>query len=72
MTDYLTDTNVPNYEIKRMIKSLEEAIDVCYNAKSIDPADPNNVDDSYPFATGYSRSCMQSVLQTLETYVNED
>lgn len=52
--------------LDRMIKRLEEAIDVCYTA-------PENPDDQgYPYATGYSRSCMMDIAKQLQELKNDD
>ena len=62
-------------DLKRIIGSLNDAIDVCYNAKSIDNNVPDTYNESYPFATGYSRSAMQSAVESLQgivTYLGEE
>ena len=62
-------------DLKRIIRSLNDAIDVCYNAKSIDNNVPDTYNESYPFATGYSRSAMQSAVESLQgivTYLGEE
>ena len=62
-------------DINRIIKSLNDAIDICYNAKSVDNNQPDNYNESYPFATGYSRSAMQSAVESLQgivTYLGEE
>lgn len=38
-----------------MIRTLETAVDVCYNAE----------DEGYPYAVGYSKSAMQMVIDEL-------
>ncbi len=53
---------LPHNEYEAMIKTLKDAVNVCYNVDSSD----EDIDRSYPFATGYSRSAMQQVLKTLE------
>ena len=59
-------TEISNDTIDRMIKRLEEAIDVCYTA-------PENPDDQgYPYATGYSRSCMMDIAKQLQELKNDD
>ena len=59
-------TEISNDAIDRMIKRLEEAIDVCYTA-------PENPDDQgYPYATGYSRSCMMDIAKQLQELKNDD
>ena len=57
-------------DLKRIIRSLNDAIDICYNAKSIDNNVPDTYNESYPFATGYSRSAMQSAVESLQGIVN--
>ena len=42
----------------RLIKNVKEAIQVCYTA-------PQNEDQGYPYAAGYARSCLQTVLDYL-------
>ena len=41
-----------------LIQNVKDAIEVCYTA-------PQNPDQDYPFAAGYARSCLQSVLDYL-------
>jgi len=55
-------TNVSVDTLKRIISNLESAVNVCYN---VDSTDNEDYEKSYPFATGYSRSAMQSVIQDL-------
>ncbi len=57
-------------DLKRIIRSLNDAIDVCYNAKSIDNNVPDTFNESYPYATGYSKSAMQSAVESLQGIVN--
>jgi len=52
--------------IDGMIKRLEDAIDVCYNA----PDNPK--EQGYPYATGYSRSCMIAIMEMLQDLKNDD
>ena len=62
-------------DLKRIIRSLNDAIDICYNAKSVDNNQPDTYNESYPFATGYSRSAMQSAVESLQgivTYLGEE
>jgi len=62
-------------DIKRIIRSLNDAIDICYSAKSVDNNVPDTYNESYPFATGYSRSAMQSAVESLQgivTYLGEE
>jgi hypothetical protein len=41
-----------------LIQNVKDAINVCYTA-------PENPDEGYPFAAGYARSCLQTVLEYL-------
>ena len=50
---------------KNLIADVERAINVCYTA-------PDNPDEGYPYATGYSRSCLQEVLKYLTEETNND
>ena len=58
--------NIQDWQLQQMVKTLEDAINVCYNAKTVDDSDPTTVDQSYPYATGYSRSAMEQVLSSLK------
>ena len=51
-------------DIKAMMDSLDHAIQVCWDVDN----DPDDIDSSYPFATGYSRATMQDIKQTLAQY----
>ena len=57
---------VDEYVIDLMIESLKESIAVCHGEDSCS----DNVENSYPYATGYSRSCMTSIVETLELIKN--
>lgn len=57
---------VDEYVIDLMIESLKESIAVCHGVDS----GSDNVENSYPYATGYSRSCMTSIVETLELIKN--
>ena len=46
--------------IDGMIQRLEDAIDVCYTAPE------NQEEQGYPYATGYSRSCMIAIMEMLQ------
>ena len=50
--------------IKNMIRTLENAIQVCYDS-------PDNPELGYPYATGYSRAAMQTVLSDLQHHFNK-
>ena len=41
-------------DLKRIINRLNDAIDVCCNAKSIDTNQPDTYDESYPFHHSFS------------------
>lgn len=47
-----------------IIKRLEDAIQVCYNAEG-------NNDKGYPYATGYSMVTMQNCIRDLKEIMNE-
>ena len=51
---------IDEYVLDLMIESLKESIGVTYTA----PENPK--EQGYPYATGYSRSCMTSIVETLE------
>ena len=55
---------IDEYVLESMIESLKESIGVTYTA----PENPR--EQGYPYATGYSRSCMRSILETLESIKN--
>jgi len=54
--------------LKRLIRDLEQAVDVCYN---VDPTESGGYEQTYPFATGYSRSAMQSAILDLNNLLNK-
>ena len=49
--------------LKRVIRDLESAVQVCHNVDSSQGADSER---TYPFATGYSRSAMTSAIVDLQ------
>jgi hypothetical protein len=60
---------VPITTLETLIESLADAINVCYNVESRS----EDVEKSYPYATGYSRSAMlriQEELKILKTQAN--
>ena len=59
----MKEYTIDEYTLGMMIQSLKESIQVSYDA-------PKNADEGYPYATGYSRSCMMSTLDTLERIKN--
>ena len=52
---------VPITTLETLIESLADAINVCYNVESRS----EDVEKSYPYATGYSRSAMLRVQEQL-------
>ena len=54
--------------LERLIKSLQDAVDVCYN---VDSSESDNHERTYPFATGYSRSAMQNAIFDLNNLLNK-
>jgi len=55
----MCDTRITKSEIETIIEGLESAIQVCYTA----PENPK--EQGYPFATGYSKSAMQTAVDDL-------
>ena len=55
-------------QLKSQLLSLQErlqdAVNVCYTA-------PENEDQGYPFATGYSKSAMQGVVEDLNQIMQQ-
>jgi hypothetical protein len=60
--------NVGVDTLERLIKSLQDAVDVCYN---VDSSESDNHERTYPFATGYSRSAMQNAIFDLNNLLNK-
>lgn len=56
----MCETTVTQEQVNRIIKRLEDAIQVCYTA----PENPK--EQGYPFAAGYSRAAMQDAVQALQ------
>jgi len=54
--------------LKRLISNLQEAVNVCYN---VDASESDNCEKTYPFATGYSRAAMNSVIDDLNNIINK-
>ena len=54
--------------LQRLISNLQEAVNVCYN---VDASDSDNYEKTYPFATGYSRAAMNSVIADLNNILNK-
>lgn len=57
-------TQIESYKLKRILKNLQDAVDVCYTA-------PDKEGQGYPYAVGYSRSAMQNTLEELQNYLEE-
>ena len=53
---------MPVYVLERLIKSLEDAVNVCYDVDNTS----DDMDRSYAFATGYSRQAMREALEELK------
>ena len=54
--------------LKRLISNLQDAVNVCYN---VDSSESDNYEKTYPFATGYSRGAMNSVIEDLNNILNK-
>ena len=54
--------------LKRLISDLQEAVNVCYN---VDSSESDNYEKTYPYATGYSRAAMNSVIEDLNNILNK-
>ena len=53
-------SKISNFDIENIIEGLQDAIDVCHTA----PENPR--EQGYPYATGYSRSAMQTAIENLQ------
>ena len=53
-------SNISNFDIENIIDGLQDAINVCHTA----PENPR--EQGYPYATGYSRSAMQTAIENLQ------
>ena len=53
-------SKISNFDIENIIDGLQDAINVCHTA----PENPR--EQSYPYATGYSRSAMQTAVENLQ------
>ena len=58
-------------DLKRIVNRLNDAIDICCNAKSIDNNVPDTYNESYPFATGYSKSAMRETQEDLRRVIEK-
>ncbi len=59
--------NVRVDTLQRIIRDLQNAVNVCYDVDSLSEDDVH----SYPYATGYSRSAMQYVIDDLNNILNK-
>ena len=57
---------IDEYVLDLMIQDLKDSIAVCHAVDS----GSDEVENSYPYATGYSRSCMTGIVETLERVKN--
>ena len=55
---------ISNFDIENIIEGLQDAINVTYTA----PENPR--EQGYPYATGYSRSAMQTAIENLQTLMH--
>ena len=55
---------IPDYVYERLIKTLQQGVDVCYNVDSTS----EETEKSPYFAIGYSRSTMQGMIEDLKRY----
>ena len=60
----MSTTQIESYKLKRILKNLQDAVDVCYAA-------PDKEGQGYPYAVGYCRSAMQNALEELQNYLEE-
>jgi hypothetical protein len=51
-------------QLLSLSERLQDAVNVCYTA-------PQNKDQGYPFATGYSKFAMQGVIEDLERIMQQ-
>ena len=57
-------SKISNFDIENIIDGLQDAINVTYTA----PENPR--EQGYPYATGYSRSAMQTAIENLQTLMH--
>ncbi len=55
---------IPDYAYERILKTLQQGVDVCYNVDSTS----GETEKSPYFAIGYSRSTMQGMIEDLKRY----
>lgn len=61
----MTETQFMKTAKEVLIQNVKDAIHVCYTS-------PEKEDEGYPYATGYARSCLQTVLEYLQTEMSEE
>jgi len=52
---------IPDYIFERILKTLEQSVDVCYNVDYYS----ESTEQSPSYAVGYSRAAMKSVIDDL-------
>ena len=57
-------SKISNFDLETIIEGLQDAINVTYTA----PENPR--EQGYPYATGYSRSAMQTAIENLQTLMH--
>ena len=57
--------NISVQRLEFLIQRLENAVAVCYTA-------PEDKEKGYPYAAGYSRSCMQETAEQLKELMNTE
>ena len=59
---------ITNTEFENLVESLESTLKVLQNVDyNVDSMNPKNVEKTSPYAIGFSRASIVSILQTLET-----
>jgi hypothetical protein len=58
---------IPDFVFERIIKNLQNGVDVCYNVDSTS----EETEKSPYFVIGYSRSTMQGIIEDLKRYEEE-
>jgi len=59
---------ITNTEFETLVESLESTLKVLQNVDyNVDSMNPKNVEKTSPYAIGFSRASIVSILQTLET-----
>ena len=61
----MSEYQMTKEELQLIIERLQDAINVCHRA-------PENEEEGYPYATGYSRSCMIAIMEMLQDLKNDD